>query len=279
MSEQDPRTWESRIFRVQRDRNASTSPLWDAMRPHRLRVTREILRAGMGGRLVVFGAGNCNDLELGELAAAFAEVHLVDLDGEAMDSGVRRQGLCSNERLRLHGGIDFSGLGHALSGDALDTNAFASLVRDGIGRNLAERLPPSDVVVSTCVLSQLIDSVARTAPSDVAAKERAVVVRDQHLDMLIERTLAGGVALLIADLVSSDTAPTLRTCPELALPKLRDELIATHNYFHGTNPYAIEQALARRHPQAISKLERRPPWRWSIGERAFLVTALGMKRA
>jgi hypothetical protein len=63
------------------------------------------------------------------------------------------------------------------------------------------------------------------------------------------------------------------------LPRLRDELIARHNYFHGTNPYAIEQTVTRRHGATLARVERRPPWRWSLGERVFLVTALRLERS
>src|SRR5262249_37702334 len=155
---------------------------------HRRRVTREILRSGRGGRLTVFGAGNCNDLDLTRLAGAFAEVHLLDLDEDAMDAGVRRQGLRSNGKVHLHGGLDFSGLAYALDRPLANADSFARSLREGVGKNLAGGPPPADVVVSTCVLSQLIDSVARTAAHDEEARERAVIVRDHHLDTLFERT-------------------------------------------------------------------------------------------
>ncbi|HVW27834.1 MAG TPA: hypothetical protein VHC69_20855 [Polyangiaceae bacterium] len=241
---------------VQRRHNENTRDLWDAMSPHRRRVMHEIGRTRAGGRSCVFGAGNCNDLELPRLLSSFDELHLVDIDEAAMRAGIVRQGVESNEKIRLHGGVDFSDLANV----------------DGV-------LPQADVVVSTCVLSQLIDSVARASSSAGAAKERAVAVRDRHLDVLLRSTAPGGHAILVTDLVSSDTAPELRTCPELQLSKLRDQLIARHNYFHGTNPHAIEQALTSRHGTRLARLERRPPWRWSIGDRVFLVTALVMHRS
>jgi len=275
----DAQAHKSRLLDTQRAYNESTRALWDVMGAHRGRVTREILKSAKGGRLSVLGAGNCNDFDLTQLLSVFTEVHLVDLDAEALDAGARRQGLASSERLHLHGGIDFSGLPLALMRDAPGVDAFSLELHEGIRQSLFAGPPPSDVVVSACVLSQLIEGVA-TAPSRHGnAKERAVAVRERHLDLLMDSTVRGGSLLLVSDLVSSDTAPELRICSDLSLPRLRDELIARHNYFHGTNPYAIEESLRHRHKGALSRLERRPPWRWSLGDKVFLVTALRMERA
>jgi hypothetical protein len=271
-------TWKDRLLERQQRNNENTRALWEPMRAHRQRVTREIIRIGGGGRLRVFGAGNCNDIDLERLLEAFEAIHLVDLDTASVESGLRNQGLEPDARIHVEGGLDFSGLSHALANDAPDLPAFTSDLAEGVRRSFAEGLPRADVVVSTCVLSQLIEGVAKAASGNGDAMARAVAVRDQHLDLLIGSTVSGGSALLIADLVSSDTAPELRTCPDAMLSKLRDALIARHNYFQGTNPHAIEQTVTRRHAAAVTRLERRPPWKWSLGERVFLVNALRMER-
>ena len=57
---------------------------------HRARLTREIAErapASGRGRLCLLGAGNANDVDLELLAKRFAEVHLVDLDRDAVGRG------------------------------------------------------------------------------------------------------------------------------------------------------------------------------------------------
>jgi predicted ATPase len=93
---------------------------------------------------------------------------------------------------------------------------------------------------------------------------------------MLERTAEGGSLLFLSDMVSSDTAPELLNCPEATLPELRDKLISQQNYFHGTNPRLIERFLSTK--TRSTKLEQRPPWRWMLGSRAFLVTAIRVDR-
>src|SRR5262249_51890486 len=144
VQESDGEAWISRLLGVQRGFNGETRELWDVMSAHRRRVTREILRSGRGGRLTVFGAGNCNALDVTRLAGVFAEVHLLDLDEDAMDGGVRRQGLRSNGKIHLHGGLDFSGLAYALDRPLANADSFARSLREGVGKNLAGGPPPAD---------------------------------------------------------------------------------------------------------------------------------------
>jgi hypothetical protein len=125
-------------------------------------------------------------------------------------------------------------------------------------------------------LSQLIETLAKLlGTSHPRLKDLVVELREAHLDLMLDRTIEGGSLLFISDIVSSDTAPELLSCPDVGLAKLRDELISRNNYFHGTNPHLIERSLTVR---AATRIERRPPWRWPIGERAFLVTAIRVDR-
>ena len=82
--------------------NAESRDQWDAFSGHREKVSA-ILGAGADpcpGRLCVLGAGNCNDLDLAALLRAHREVHLVDLDAEALAQGVERQGVADRPGLR-----------------------------------------------------------------------------------------------------------------------------------------------------------------------------------
>jgi hypothetical protein len=78
--------------------------------PHRLRLMDLVGRAEPGGTVLVLGVGNASDLDLPFLAERFAEVHLADLDGAALERVRARQPEACRERLVLHGDVDLSGL-------------------------------------------------------------------------------------------------------------------------------------------------------------------------
>src|SRR6185295_19591792 len=86
------------LVKLQTDFNASSAAAWESYTSQRQRMTELFTGAGHSpaGRLCVLGAGNCNDLDLPALLGAYREVHLVDLDEEALNRGVARQGLTSH---------------------------------------------------------------------------------------------------------------------------------------------------------------------------------------
>jgi hypothetical protein len=97
-----------RLGRRQVAANATSRDQWEAFADHRRCLTAALGREGMGrgSRLCVLGAGNANDLDLKALLSVHYEVHLVDIDSEALSSGAQRQGVAKHPRLRLHGGVD-----------------------------------------------------------------------------------------------------------------------------------------------------------------------------
>src|SRR5690242_13875342 len=100
-----------KLAEVQIRFNAASREEWESYRGHR-RVITELLTSapcGRGGRLGILGAGNCNDLDLGSLLAFYQEVHLFDLDAEALAHGVGRQNASGHAALHLRGGVDVTG--------------------------------------------------------------------------------------------------------------------------------------------------------------------------
>src|ERR1700733_9307107 len=79
MSEIDRKRFADRQIQL----NRATEKSADRFAPHRRRGTALALRAE-GGPAAVLGAGNGNDVDLPALASRFEQVHLVDLDGEAL---------------------------------------------------------------------------------------------------------------------------------------------------------------------------------------------------
>src|SRR5262249_3473429 len=92
--------------------NAESRGQWDAFASHRQKVSG-LLAASVDprrSRLCILGAGNCNDLDLPELLKAHRELHLVDLDAEALVRGATRQGVAGHPSLHLIGGFDVTGM-------------------------------------------------------------------------------------------------------------------------------------------------------------------------
>jgi hypothetical protein len=200
---------------------------------------------------VVLGAGNCNDLELGKVMAAFNEVHLLDIDAGAMERGVERQGMGSASGLHLHGGVDVT-----LPLDA------ASL--DLLG---------ADVVLSAALLSQLIAG----AVDEGQQAEVLLRLRDTHLLTMLGLLRPDGHGLLVNDMVSSDTCPQLSTTVHERLSALLTTLLEERNFFTGCNPLAIVERLSGPRVGATG-VAISSPWRWDMGTRNCLVCAVSFRR-
>src|SRR3954447_9921471 len=97
-----------RLVDYHRKNNHATLARWDSFSEHRVRVTALALEPP-GQTLAVLGAGNCNDLDLAALAARFREIHLIDLDEEAVRRARDRQPDAVKARLVVHAPIDLSG--------------------------------------------------------------------------------------------------------------------------------------------------------------------------
>ncbi len=263
--------------------NASSRDQWDGFSGHRQKVAA-LLGAGVapgGTRLCVLGAGNGNDLDLPALLEAHREVHLVDLDSGALASGLERQGVADHPALRSHGGIDVTGMLNAVaswSPRASIAPADLQALVEWPSRRVGLALPgPFDLVASTCLLSPLIGN-AYHAVGEGHPQFLALVgaIRTGHMRLLTHLTAPGGTAILITDVASTDTFPTLRAVPEDTLPGLLRELALGRRFFHGVDPAALTEAL--RHDSVLSarvaSLERIPPWRWNLHARVYLVLAI-----
>ena len=219
--------------------NRQSREAWDRYAPHRARVTALVMEAlAPGDRLCVLGAGNVNDLDLAAVLAVAAEVDLVDVDGAAMAAGVMRQQLDTNPRVRRRE--------HDLSG-APAPGGF-------------------DVVLSAGMLTQLVEPGA--------AVEDTLALRDRHL---AEMTRLGRRAVLVADTVSTSTAPSLLGLGEGELEPAMAALVAAGNFFTGTNPYRIAAVLEEGGTAGDVTLH--DPWLWAVTpDRQHLTYAVSWRR-
>jgi hypothetical protein len=269
--------------------NVATRDHWREFSTHREKISRLLkVKELAGKRLGVVGAGNCNDLDLVKLADHYASLVLLDLDLSAMQEGVRRQ--FPNE-VPYNIVLDaFEVTGALERFDAIKATTDESQ-RETIIHELLEILEktavyehpsvPFDVVVSACILSQLIGivvtSVGESHPQFLALVQ---AVRRQHLRWLVQHTAPGGWLIVLLDFVSSDSAPEIVTATERELTKIAQSLIGARNFFTGMNPAVINQAISDPlvSGDCLDSIHWMDCWRWNLGPRVYLTTALIAKK-
>jgi len=98
----------SDIRSLQIDRNSAGRDRRTAFAGHRARVMHCLTRFPKG-KLLLAGAGNCNDVELNVLTETFDEVHLVDIDvdidgGTVIDGGTAND-VAVGRRVQVEGSV------------------------------------------------------------------------------------------------------------------------------------------------------------------------------
>jgi hypothetical protein len=238
-----------------------------------------------GGLLCILGAGNCNDLDLPTLIAEFDQVVLVDLDREALLRGTAPLSIKTGDRLRCLAEIDVTGAlprmaawsrETRLEPEDLDALAAGAKVSDW------PSVPKFDVVASTCLLSQLVGSLTHSLSDRHPQFLDAVkAIRTGHFRTLASLLRPGGRAVLISDVVSSDTLPELRRHRAHDCHHLVASAISVGNFFTGLNPRVVH-SLMNSDPE-IAPLFKDvtfvPPWIWSCGPRSYAVYAIEATRA
>jgi hypothetical protein len=275
-------------FEDQRVSNESGLPHFEDFRGHREQLTALILQtapAAQGGRLCVLGAGNAYDLELDALLAAFAEVHLVDIDAQALARARNRVAPEARARLFVHAPVDLSGMFHELERWArMEVTAQELMVAPARGAKLiAAALPgPFEVVVSSCLLTQLQLSLLQLLGDQhqlfVALRELLTLT---HLRTLSALTSPAGHALLVTDLCDDSAFPTGRPSSTADLAPLMNELVQAGRVIYSAHPELFKITLqddpVLLRTFASAKLSQ--PWLWQNGPALrFLVYALMLPR-
>ena len=274
------------LIHEQQRRNLLADETWALYSAHRERVTRSLLkaRAESAERLCLLGAGNLNDFDLRALSAAFDEIVLVDLDAEALQRGLARQGLVGDARIQVAAPVDVSGVFAELA--AIDDDQGIDVVIDRCLHTL-QQTPDfgwrgrCDVVASVGLLTQLIDGVTRTiGESHPQAWDVVSALRTQHLRLMLELTAPSGAAVLVTEVVSSDSCPALLSVGEQELSELLRREISARNFFTGTNPAALQQLLRTdvRFAEQLASTSFSDPWLWQFLARTYAVYAVTMRK-
>ena len=273
-----------RLVDYHRKNNQATQARWDSFAEHRLRVTALALE-GPGQTLAVLGAGNCNDLDLPALAARFRAIHLVDLDEESLVRARDRQPESVRERLVLHAPVDLSGAFDRLAafkGKPATAAEQARLVGESVQKILQALPGPFDVVLSACMLSQLMHSCyVALGLQHPQLHLMAAALGLAHLRSLAALVGPGGTGILVTDTISSETYALEELWADKPPLALLEEIDRTDRVLTGTGPTFLKR-IFRDDPE-VAPLATAPrlvePWLWRFTEEmTFLVYALVFRR-
>lgn len=282
-----------KISEQQSGYNANTRAQWENFENHRRHTTQTICDAkkllpltGAELSIAILGAGNGNDLDLETIANTYSKIHLFDFDPIALEylESTQLGSASLAEAIVIEPPVDLSGISNVL--DNLPPKLSESWILELADKTrIAKNVLPDrqfDVVVSTCLTTQLLSSIVNSLGDDSPYKNfMMLAIRDGHLKLLDNLICPGGAGVLVTDFVSSDTLPELATAntAESVLATAR-KAIDERNFFTGANPWAIKDALARLIVEdSFCPWSIAPPWRWQIGaERFYLVTAISFSK-
>ena len=283
----------SPIASLQIQRNQCTANDRDSFAGHRSGVTGVIVKAAapLLRRLCLLGAGNGNDVDLEIVAEHFDEICLVDLDEAALARCIAGLSESVAKKIVLKAGVDLSGILAELDSmqrkDSVTEAEVTAVILAARVAPLGVDLGKWDVVVSMCMISQLLDSAAMAlgaakggalshvlGPRHSMQAELMLAVRDGHLALLDKITSRGGSTILISDFVSSETLPEMLEVPDNKFQQLVQQAVADRNFFTGLNPAVLLDRLGRAAAERQQSVRMRGLWRWHMGGKCFAVCAM-----
>lgn len=244
-------------FEVQARFNRASEDEWVPYSSHRAHVTKLVLgQLSKGDHLAIFGAGNCNDIDLHPLVRRAKKIALVDIDSEASYRGLRRQHLAPTPELEV------------VVSDLSDSEAPASLGGE------------FDLVVSSAILTQIFAAILwRGRVTEGSYNDLVLQAREAHVRRIVHCLRPKtGVGIIVTDVVSTQTCGKLwhtRTEREYDLVELLHECLESGDFFTGTNPFGIAQSIERMGGRNIALA---PPWLWQQGDDLRLVCAVRFGR-
>ena len=258
----------------QSQKNAASRDLWQKFADHRRRVTDLLIGAIPDGPPIPAWRSSAPVTRTTSISPRlrhrFAALDLVDCDCQSVLQGIARQGLAADPAIRSVGPIDLSGI----AGRPIDEALTAA-------RTVALPIPPTHVVASVCLLSQILDDLAAAiGPTHPRYLDLLKQVRLGHFQLLLDHLVPGGTGIFITDLVSSDSAPQIVSATPLTLPRLLKDLVDQANFFTGLNPAVIHSLLTADPAIApqITGVSISQPWLWDFGQRTYAVYAARFRR-
>jgi hypothetical protein len=237
---------------------------------HRRHLMALLASVGGGREIAVFGAGNCTDLDPAQLAHDFSEIHLFDLDGEALERARQSFAAPARAQVKTHAEVELSGLldrldewGEHFPSVAGLTRAAAEAIhalRRRIGRTF-------HVVLSDCILSQLSVPYRRHwVLPDGAWNAFSETLSGIHLATIAGSVAQGGRGVIAFDVIDSTVAPELEGVPSDDADALED--VARRLSANGLMAHPSEIVRRLSSPSLAPFLEAprlSRPWLWNTG--------------
>jgi hypothetical protein len=225
--------------------NRETAGFWRQYEQHRRHLMKILMRAAHAGcrSLLIAGAGNCNDLDLAELIAHFEAITLLDPDRDALVSGLERQ--------------------HCARAVDLECQSIETFAAGASGAH-------GDLVVSACVLSQLLIEVGRQD------QNAARTIVQQHTAALAK--LARREVLIVTDCAAVARGNRVEL-PEATVFEKITWIDQNASFFDHLKPHTLLRAI--RSPEIA--LVFTPPemsgiWLWEQGSACLATLAIGLCR-
>jgi hypothetical protein len=234
--------------------------------------------------VALLGAGNCNDVDLDALAQRFREIHLVDLDEEALRRAQQRQTAAVAEKLVLHAPVDLSGALAELAsfGPSAPTAERITAFPEACAARVLEAIPQTfDTVISACLLSQLMHSCAVALGTEHPALDMiAWALATAHLRSLVRLVRPGGFGALVSDTATSQMYPLEERWGKESPVEMLGKLVEGNTVLSGTNP-ALTYKMLTADP-GVAPLVEQPqlvqPWLWHMGQLTLFVYAFTFRR-
>ena len=268
----------------EKSNNRDTRNSWDQYASHRQKMMEliEMHTGEIPGSICLLGSGNCNDIELPHLLNTFDSVTLVDLDPNALEFGISQQGVKDHPKLRVLSGVDLSGILAFI--EAWQTQTASNQEKERCLHTLQNSKPLAayhgkfDLVISCCLLSQMILTITHTQLSHKEKQHLIRLLRNQHLGQLLQLTKPTGNSLFTTDVLSSDTLPDIQNTNFQPSPDLLSVLAKERKLFPGLNPFGILRDIHKLFPGALQTFLS-DPWVWNLSEeRSFLNYGIMVKK-
>lgn len=251
----------------------------DVYQHHRARLLRLLRAVQRGEGICVLGAGNCDDLDLPALVRDFGQVHLVDLDGDALAQAIARAPAAIRARLIPHGRLDLSGSIAEIDawGERFPSDDELARFARAASQRLCESIVGSsgatfDVAVSASLLSQLYLPVRETLLLGLPDWQKLfTAIERAHLLTIAGLTRPGGTGVLALDVVSSHKLPELAAFadPESweGLGAALTAVLTSRQIPLSPDPQRLLNLLGQA---PLGTLVERPrltePWTWNMGD-------------
>ncbi|MGB9804417.1 hypothetical protein [Desulfofundulus sp.] len=283
------------ILQKQKRANFETRDRFAIYETHRKKSTELILSRCSCGKILIIGAGNCNDVDLTTLCEHFEQVHLLDIDEDALRHGLRQLGSTPPNNVFLH----IEDVTQILPAyQEMIEKPYSSTIRRTMERLSSLSFPSLpylkesfNIVVSQCLLSQLVHPAVElwrkelNPSTNKLLKNFVHALSASHLKEMASYLSKGNIGIVITDVVSSDDVGHPISEPQSILEQCYFD---QQSDFHGSNLLGTNLVAVyndfRKELSKIIRLEVHKPtlapsWKWIFSEaREYIVQAFVFQR-